>query len=182
MSKLMKFSLLSFAFILIGSFYVGAQEKQEMPDYMKPYTGSPEFEQIKSLEGTWTGSGMMHGKEEQITVTYETTSGGSVVLEKSFPGTPKEMISVYSEKDGQVVMTHYCMLKNQPELGLKSASDGTLEFDLVGGSNMDASKDMHMHSLKLTFKDDNTILQEWTAHNTGEAEKEATIITLTRAE
>jgi len=34
-----------------------------MPDYMKPYTGSEEFEQIKSLAGTWSGTGMMHGEE-----------------------------------------------------------------------------------------------------------------------
>ena len=124
----------------------------------------------------------MHGKEEPVTVVYETSAGGSVVIEKSFPGTPHEMITVYSEKDGQVVMTHYCMLKNQPELALKNAADGTLEFELTGGSNMDASKDMHMHSLKLTIKDDDTIVQEWTPYMGGEPQKESTTITLTRAE
>lgn len=182
MKSLIRFSLVVFALVFSGSLLAGAEDKQEMPNYMKPYTGSAEFEQIKSLAGTWSGTGMMHGKEEQFTVTYETSAGGSVVVEKSFPGTPMEMISVYSEKDGQVVMTHYCMLKNQPELALKNSDDGTLEFDLIGGANMDSSKDMHMHSLKLTIKDDDTIVQEWTPYMAGEPHKESTKITLTRAQ
>ncbi len=182
MKSIIRFSFAALALILSGSIYVAAEQKQEMPDYMKPYTGSAEFEQIKSLAGTWSGTGVMHGKEEQFTVTYETSAGGSVVVEKSFPGTPMEMISIYSEKDGQVVMTHYCMLKNQPELALKNSGDGTLEFVLIGGANMDASKDMHMHSLKLTIKDDDTIVQEWTPYAGGEAQKDATTLTLTRAQ
>ena len=92
------------------------------------------------------------------------------------------MITLYSEKDGQIIMTHYCMLKNQPELALKNSGDGVLEFDLIGGSNMDASKDMHMHSLRLTIKDEGTIVQEWTPYMGGEAMKEPTKLTLTRAE
>lgn len=169
------------SFVLSGSLHTGAEE-QKMPDYMKPYTGSAEFEQLKSLAGTWSGTGVMHGKEEQVSVIYETSAGGSVVIERSFPGTPAEMITIYSEKDGQIVMTHYCMLKNQPELALKNSSDGVLEFDLIGGSNMDASKDMHMHSLKLTIKDDDTIVQQWTPYMSGEAMKDPTTITLTRAQ
>ena len=170
------------SFVLSVSLNADADEKQEMPDYMKPYTGSAEFEQLKSLAGTWSGTGLMHGKEEPVSVVYETSAGGSVVIERSFPGTPAEMITIYSEKDGQIVMTHYCMLKNQPELALKNSSDGVLEFDLIGGSNMDASKDMHMHSLKLTIKDDDTIVQEWTPYMAGEAMKDPTTITLTRAQ
>lgn len=182
MNSVIRLTVVTLFLLFAAALYSGAEEKQQMPDYMKPYTGSAEFEQIKSLAGTWSGTGMMHGKEEQFTVTYETSAGGSVVVEKSFPGTPMEMISIYSEKDGQVVMTHYCMLKNQPELALKNSADGTLEFDLIGGANMDASKDMHMHSLKLTINDDNTIVQEWTANMAGEAQKESTTLTLTRAE
>lgn len=183
MNNLFRFSLLVLALALSASIYADAEEKQEMPDYMKPYTGSAEFEQLKTLVGTWNGTGVMHdGKEEPVTVVYETSAGGSVVIEKSFPGTPAEMITIYSEKDGQIVMTHYCMLKNQPELALKNSGDGVLEFDLVGGSNMDASKDMHMHSLKLTIKDDDTIVQEWAPYMGGQAMNDPTKLTLTRAE
>lgn len=182
MKTFIRFTSLTLFLIFTAALYTSADEKAQMPDYMKPYTGSAEFEQIKSLAGTWSGTGVMHGKEEPVTVVYETSAGGSVVIERSFPGTPAEMITLYSERDGQIVMTHYCMLKNQPELALKSSNGGVLEFDLIGGSNMDASKDMHMHSLKLTIKDDNTIVQEWTPYMGGEAQKDPTTITLTRAQ
>jgi len=92
------------------------------------------------------------------------------------------MVSVYYEKDAQLVMTHFCMLKNQPELALKNSGDGILDFDLVGGTNMDASKDMHMHSLTLTIKDADTMVQEWTPYMAGEARKDSTTLTLTRTQ
>ena len=182
MKTIVKFTLVSLFLVFTAALYTEADEKVGMPDYMKPYTGSAEFEQIKSLAGTWSGTGMMHGKEEQFAVTYETSAGGSVVVEKSFPGTPMEMVSIYSEKDGQVVMTHYCMLKNQPELALMKSEDGKLKFDLTGGTNMDASKDMHMHSLVFTFKDADNMVQEWTPYEGGEAKEESTTLTLTRAQ
>ena len=47
---------------------------------------------------------------------------------------------------------------------------------------MDSSKDMHMHSLTLTIKDGDTMVQEWTPYMAGEAQKESTTITLTRAQ
>ena len=182
MKTLFSVSFLVLSLLISGSIYSVAGEEQEVPDYMKPYKGSAEFEQLKSLAGKWSGTGVMHGKEQPVTVVYETSAGGSVVIEKSFPGTPMEMITVYSEKDGQLMMTHYCMLKNQPELALKNSGDGVLEFELIGGSNMDASKDMHMHALKLTINDDGTIVQEWTPYMAGEAHKDPTTITLTRAQ
>lgn len=169
--------------IFVSVFYSAAQEKGEMPDYMKPYKGSAEFEQLKTLVGTWNGTGVMHdGKEEPVSVVYETSAGGSVIIEKSFPGTPAEMITLYSEKDGRIVMTHYCMLKNQPELALKNSREGVYEFDLIGGSNMDPAKDMHMHSLMLTIKDADTIVQEWTPYIDGKAHKDPTTLTLVRVD
>lgn len=182
MKSVMRFMSIVLCLVFCAAVYAGADEKSEMPDYMKPYTGSKEFEQIKSLTGTWNGSGVMHGKEEPVSVVYRTSSGGSIVIETVFPGTPQEMVSIYYEKDGRLVMTHYCMLKNQPELALMKSDGGRLEFDLVGGTNMDASKDMHMHSLTLTIKDGDNMVQEWTPFENGTAKEEPTTLNLTRAQ
>lgn len=182
MKLALRFMSLALCFTFIAAVYAGADEKPQMPDYMKPYTGSKEFEQIKSLTGTWNGTGVMHGKEEPVSIVYDTTAGGSVVIETLFPDTPQEMVSVYYEKDGKLMMTHFCMLKNQPELALMKSEDGKLKFDLTGGTNMDASKDMHMHSLVFTFKDADNMVQEWTPYEGGEAKEESTTLTLTRAQ
>jgi hypothetical protein len=182
MRSLIRLTSLTLVLVFSVALYSGAEEKPQMPDYMKPYTGSAEFEQIKSLTGSWSGTGMMHGEEKPVSIVYKTTAGGSVVVETLFPDTPQEMISVYYEKDGQLVMTHFCMMKNQPELALKNSGEGTLEFDLVGGTNLDASKDMHMHSLTLTIKDDDTMVQEWTPFVNGKAKEKPTTLNLTRAQ
>ena len=48
-------------------------------------------------------------------------------VEKLMPGTPHEMISTYNDENGGLVMTHYCMLHNQPKLKLVSADDKQIQ-------------------------------------------------------
>ncbi len=183
MYRFFKFSSVAVLMVLVGLNFVSADpSKDGEMDYMKPYTGSAELEQMKSLSGTWTGTGIMHGQENPVTVEYKTTSNGTAVLETSFPGTPHEMVSVYYEEDGKLVMRHYCSLNNQPVMAMKNSSDNSIELDLVSATNMDASKDMHMHSLVITFVDDNNITQTWTPYKDGKPMEEATQITLTRSQ
>ena len=51
---------------------------------------------------------------------YRVAANGSVVVERNFPDTPKEMISVYHDRGGKLSMTHYCALANQPQMSLTS--------------------------------------------------------------
>ena len=85
MSTFMRFLILAVCFSFAAQGYAGAQEgKSDSPDYMEPYIGSAEFEQIKSLEGKWEGTSVMHGKEVPVSVIYKTTAGGSAVVETIF--------------------------------------------------------------------------------------------------
>lgn len=183
MYQSLRFSILTIYLIFTAfSFVIADPSKEHNMDHMKPYTGSAELEKMKSLSGTWTGMGMMQGQEVPMTVEYKTTAGGSVVIETLSPGTPMEMISISYEDGGKLVMRHFCMLKNQPVLGVKHSSENTIEFDPIGGTNMDASKDMHMHSAVFTFIDDNTMTQSWTPYQDGKAAEGASSITLTKAD
>jgi hypothetical protein len=81
-------------------------------------------------------------------------SRGSAVHETLFPGQPHEMISVYTADGSDVVMTHYCVLGNQPRLKASTKSLGNkLKFEFAGGSNLDPKKDKHMHAATLIFVD-----------------------------
>lgn len=181
MYQFLRFSILTICLMVTAiSSAIADPSKEHNMNHMKPYTGSAELEKMKSLSGTWTGTGMMQGQETPMVVDYKTTAGGSAVLETLSPGTPMEMISIYYEDDGKLVMRHFCMLKNQPVLGVKNFSDNTIEFDLIDGTNMDASKDMHMHSAVFTFIDDNTMTQSWTPYQNGKAAEGGSTITLTR--
>jgi hypothetical protein len=86
------------------------------------------------------------------------TAGGSAVHETLFPGQPQEMVSVYNLDKGDVVMTHYCVLGNQPKMKADPASPkNQIHFAFAGGTNLDPAKDMHMHAATLTFVDDDHI-------------------------
>lgn len=137
------------------------------PGMHEPYTGSPEFEKMKQLAGTWQGTSVMQGKDQDVTISYQVTSAGSAVVERHFPGTPGEMVSVYHDDGNKLSMTHYCALKNQPVLGLKNSTADTIALDFTGGSNIDPEKDAHMHSLTITFVDDDHIVEQWAMYNEG---------------
>ena len=127
------------------------------------------FEKLKSLVGTWSGKMKMEGKEEEMRLVYRLVAGGSVIEERSFPGTPKEMVTMYHEQGDKLVLTHYCMLGNQPRLALAKTEKDNLHFDFDPSCGIDVKKEMHMHSVILTFVDKDTIKQNWTMYAGGKA-------------
>ncbi len=117
---------------------------------------------------------MMDMGEEKLdfTVLYQVIAGGSAILETSFPGTPKEMVSVYHENDGNVVMTHYCVLGNQPEMKLIESTDKMFKFEFTDGANIDPDKSMFMSSATFTLTAENEMSQAWGMTSEGkEAQK-----------
>ncbi len=122
--------------------------------HTQPYQGSSGFERLKALVGIWEGEmpEKKHGKmqEMKMRVSYQLTAGGSVLMETVNAGTPTEMISMYHDRGGKLSMTHYCMLGNQPRLDLESVQEGELMFSFAEDNDIDAGKEMHMHSLALT--------------------------------
>ena len=122
---------------------------------------SPDFERMKSLVGSWKGRADMGQGPMDFTVEYRLVSGGSVVEERIFAGTPKEMVTMYYDQKGKLGLTHYCMLGNRPEMTLKSVNDKMLEFDFDPACGVNAQSEMHMHALTLTFEDPDTITQDW---------------------
>jgi hypothetical protein len=63
-----------------------------------------ELESLKKLVGTWQGKAQMGTQEIPVTIVYESTAGGTAVLERLFPGTPHEMTSVYTAEGDKVVI------------------------------------------------------------------------------
>ncbi|WP_395743272.1 hypothetical protein [Prosthecobacter sp.] len=138
----------------------------------KPYTGSPEFEKLKTLAGTWRAKADMGQGPMTVTTQYRVISGGSAVEERMFPDTPKEMVTLYHEKDGKVVLTHYCMLCNRPSMTLVKSDDKSLSFDLVKDSEIKVDTEKHMHSAVFTFVDADHLTQNWTLFENGKAQQD----------
>ena len=115
----------------------------------------PAFEAMKKLAGTWLAADKDGKPTDQVVSIIKVTAGGSAVHETLFPGQPQEMMSVYTVDGADLVMTHYCVLGNQPRLKADSRSTANqISFEFAGGSNLDPTKDKHMHSATLTIVDD----------------------------
>jgi hypothetical protein len=160
--------------LFFGSAAVHAGEQS-----LGPYSGSKGFERMKELTGIWEGASNMAKEGERVRVEYRLSSGGSSIVETLFPGTPHEMVSVYFDNKGQLTMTHYCVLRNQPRMKLQKADAQNLNFVFAGGTNIDPKKDAYMGSLTITFVDQNHIVEKWTLFKEGK-EQEKTVFELSR--
>jgi hypothetical protein len=124
----------------------------------KPKAGSPEFERMKTLVGTWTGKTDMGQGPVDISIQYRVIAAGSVLEERVFAGTPNEMVTMYYDKEGKLALTHYCMLGNRPAMTLKSSDERSLTFDFDGACcTIDPKKESHMHAMTIRFDDADTI-------------------------
>ncbi len=160
---------------------LAAQAIADPAHEMPPYQGSNALQRIKALAGDWIGvKNQPDGSQKQVHVTYRTTSNGSAVVETIFKDTPMEMTSVYFDREGQLTMTHYCAVANRPTLKLVGEDDEGLDFEYADGEEMDPSKDMHIHGLRLEIKSDSEIVQHWLGYEGGQA-THSTVVTLKRA-
>jgi hypothetical protein len=126
-----------------------------------------ELEALKKLVGTWQGKAKMGPQEVPVTIVYESTAGGTAVLERLFPGTPHEMASVYTAEGDKVVMTHYCALGNHPKMTLKKADPKSLAFEMAGTDGLRAATEPHMHAMTVSFVDADHIREVWTSFDNG---------------
>ena len=116
------------------------------------------LERIKKLAGTWVAADKDGKPTDQVVSVIKVTAGGSAVQETLFPGQAQEMMSVYHADGADLVMTHYCVLGNQPRMKADPKSPSNqIQFKFAGGTNLDPARDTHMHEGTLTFVDDDHI-------------------------
>lgn len=124
---------------------------------------SAAFERFKGLAGEWVAAedGEMSRKGDLV-ARYAVTAAGSAVVETVFPGSPHEMVTVYHADGPDLVLTHYCMEGNQPRMRARAAAGTRFDFQFDGGTNIDPSRDRHMHSASLELVGDDEIRTVWT--------------------
>ncbi len=112
------------------------------------------LEKMKKLAGTWVVADKDGKPTAEVQSIIKVTAGGSAVQETIFPGQPMEMVSIYTADGADLVMTHYCILGNQPRMKADPKSKSNeIVFHFAGGGNLDPNKDKHMHEATLTFVD-----------------------------
>ena len=138
-------------------------------DSAKPLPAADAFARVKRLAGHWRGT---TDRGAPIAIEYQVAAKGSTVIETQSPGEPDEMLTVYSIDGDDLVLTHYCPMGpvgNQPHLVLdrRASTPDDLHFTFVSLVNLDASKDIHLHSGAIKFIDDQHIDRQWDVYKDG---------------
>jgi hypothetical protein len=134
----------------------------------KTGTAAQRLEALKGLAGDWVEIGKDGKPTDKVISSIRVTSGGTAVQEILFPGNDKEMVTLYHLDGSELVLTHYCMLGNQPRMRAEAGGDvKKIVFKFIGGSNMKSEKDQHMHQATLTIKSRDRFDAEWIACKDG---------------
>ena len=137
-------------------------------------TAAGKLDMIKKLAGDWVEVGEDGMPTGKIITSFRLTAGGTAVEETLFAGTDLEMITLYYVDGDDLVLTHYCVNGNQPHMKAEAKKGATIVFKCAGGTNMKSEDDKHMHSAKITWRDDDHIRSEWKEITAGENSYTAT--------
>jgi hypothetical protein len=125
------------------------------------------YDRFKKLAGIWEGNSTKGWTERE---NVRVIAGESAVLFDSFDAHPGEAMLTLVHMDGdRLMLTHYCIAKNQPRLAATSISDDgrTVTFTFLDATNL-ASRDVgHMDKVRFEFADENHYASQWTWYQNG---------------
>ena len=126
------------------------------------------FDRFVALDGNWEGKSSQGWTD---CVKFKTIARGSAVVETSqFEAHPGETMLTIAHPDGdRLLLTHYCVAKNQPRLVLSGSTDDgrELRFSFLDATNL-ASRDLgHMDDAEYRFADDDHFTSRWTWYQDG---------------
>ena len=107
-----------------------------MPKAPQPgdLTGAEQLERIKTLVGTWYPSD--GGEDADPIAIYRLSANDNSVVERLFPNQKKEMVTMYFLNDGELTLTHFCALSNQPTMVAEPGKAGEIWFRFKGITNL----------------------------------------------
>ena len=123
---------------------------------------SDAFEQVKKKIGKWEGTMVQGIDGNVIDVSYEfkLTSGGNTITE-TLVEDGVEMLTTYSDDDGQLVIRHYCGLGTEPVFKVKTLSASTMSFELdKEKTDLHADHESFVTGMKWIMNDVNSITFE----------------------
>ena len=126
-------------------------------------TGDPLLLDVATVEGYLWNGGRAHVLTQGLTgavidVSYEwrLTSGGNTITE-TLVEDGVEMLTTYSDDNGELVVKHYCALGTQPVFSVSSVSDTELALALDESANdLHAEHESFVTSMKWTMQDDDS--------------------------
>lgn len=123
---------------------------------------NPQFDKMKTLEGSWAGAMVEAGKEYPATTRFVMVSDGSALMGWMGEGTPFEMVTIFHMDGKELMGTHYCAAHNQPRFVAVSGGDpDRIVFKFKDGTNI-GPHDGHMQQVAFIFQGPDHHTEEWT--------------------
>jgi hypothetical protein len=137
-------------------------------DEKAPSANAQRFEALKMLAGDWVQVGKDGKPTDKVVSSIRVTSGGSALQETLFPGSDHEMVTMYHLDGDNLVLTHYCMLGNQPRMRAEPGKDvNRIVFKFIGGTNLKSNEEHHMHQATITIAGKDRFQAEWVSCKDG---------------
>jgi hypothetical protein len=131
--------------------------------------GKAAFDRLKALVGDWEGH-VVKPDGPSARVEFRLAASGSALVERLFPGTDHEMVSVYHLAGSDLVLTHYCAMANQPRMKLVSGGrEGELVFEFTGGDNVDPKTSTFMNGGRVRLAGADGYEADWGILSQGKA-------------
>jgi hypothetical protein len=168
MKSAIALSMLAIA-LLVGGRLARADEKATPATVQR-------FEALKGLAGDWVQVGKDGKPTEKVVSSIRVTSGGHTVQETLFPGSDHEMVTMYHLDGTDLVLTHYCMLGNQPRLRAEPGEDvNKIVFKFVSATNLKSNDEHHMDHATLTIDGKDHFKAVWGSCKDGKPNHEVTL-------
>ena len=112
---------------------------------------SDAFLQVMKMLGNWEGTlYMFDGTEVDTTTSFKLTSNGNTIVE-TLVEDGVEMLTTYSDKDGELVVKHYCALGTEPMFVVGSLNDKSLNLISDSTPGYDPQQDNYVESMMWTL-------------------------------
>ena len=159
----MKLKLITWIFSIFFSLTIFADDSYKIGDVeMASDTKSEAFEQVKKKLGKWEGTMVqgLNGAIIDVSYVFALTSGGNTITE-TLVEDGVQMLTTYSDDDGELVIRHYCGLGTEPVFKVKTLSASTMSFELdKGKADLHADHESFVTGMKWIMNDVNSITFE----------------------
>ena len=138
----------------------------EMPEIQN----SKAFNQVKKKLGKWEGEMTqgLTGAVYDVSYVFELTSGGNTVTETIIED-GIQMLTTYSDNDGELVIKHYCALGTEPIFKVDTLSKKAFAIKLdKSKSNLHADHESFVTDMKWTMHSKDSMTFENTVMLDGE--------------
>ena len=137
---------------------------------MKNDAKSAAFQKVLKKIGKWEGrmTQGLTGKVFDVSYQYKLTSGGNTITETIIED-GVEMLTTYSDKDGELIVKHYCALGTEPVFTVSKASEKVVTIELdKSRSELHAVHDSFVTGMTWTMTSSNSMTFENTVLLDGE--------------